>query len=246
MHRSCLADRLGRYLHLTEAERRALGDLELGERAVSRGGILASEQGATREFYIVRRGWLYSSMMLPDGNRQILTLHLPGELAGDAVLPWTQAPFTLTAATDASVHTLDKAGFRTLFEHQPRLALLIHALAQVERVTLCDRLASIGRTPARARVAQLMVDAMRRLHAGGADLADGFALPLTQEEIGDVVGLTAVHVNRMMRTLVEEGLIARGSGGRVRVLDESRLAELAHHVDRFAVIDTSWLPPAAE
>jgi CRP/FNR family transcriptional regulator len=110
-------------------------------------------------------------------------------------------------------------------------------------VALADRLASIGRTSAKARVAALLVDVLRRLRAGGEIVGAGMALPLTQEEIGDATGLTAVHVNRMMRQLSDDGLIVRGNG-RVRVTDEARLASVGSHIDRYAAIDLSWLPPA--
>ena len=71
---------------------------------------------------------------------------------------------------------------------------------------------------------------------------DRLHLPLTQEDIGDATGLTAVHVNRMMRGLVDDGLIER-NGNHVRFLDETRLADEAGFTDRFASIDTGWLPP---
>ena len=182
-------------------------------------------------------------MLLFDGNRQILSMHLPGEFAGDAGLPWDKAPFAVTAATDTVVRVIDKAALRAVFERQPRIGALLMVLAQIERVTLADRLASIGRTSAKSRVAALIVDMLRRLRAGGEAVADGIALPLTQEEIGDATGLTAVHVNRMMRQLGDDGLIVR-SNGRVRVTDEPRLAGIGNHVDRYAAIDLSWLPPA--
>lgn len=236
-----LAERLGRYLRLVETERRALEELEEGERAIPRGLVLRAEHAPARELYVVRKGWLYSSMLLSDGNRQILSLHLPGDIAGDTSLPWDRAPFSLTAATDAVVGVIDKAALRHLFERQPRLAMLLHAITQAERVVLADRLASIGRTSAKSRVAALIVDATRRLRANGEPVEDGVLLPLTQEEIGDATGLTAVHVNRMMRQLAEEGLIAR-TGGRIHVLNEIRLAQVGNHVDRFRGIDTNWLP----
>ncbi len=68
-----------------------------------------------------------------------------------------------------------------------------------------------------------------------------FALGLTQEEIGDATGLTSVHVNRMLRQLEEEGMIARGSG-RVTLTDERALARAANYVDRYEGLDLSWLP----
>jgi DNA-binding Lrp family transcriptional regulator len=70
-----------------------------------------------------------------------------------------------------------------------------------------------------------------------------FAIPLTQEDIGDATGLTSVHVNRMMRVLADDGLIER-SGNVVRLIDEKRLAEQSGFIDRFDRLDTSWLPDA--
>jgi CRP-like cAMP-binding protein len=236
-----LGDRLSRYLLLVEAERKALDALEEGERTLVRGAQLRAEHDPARELYFVRRGWIYSSMLLSDGNRQILSLHLPGDLAGDTGLPWGEAPFTLTAATDVQVGVIEKIALRGLFRDHPRLAMLLLALAQAERVALADRLASVGRTSARSRVAALIMDALCRLRANGESTAGGFALPLTQEEIGDATGLTAVHVNRMMRQLVDEGLVTR-TPGRVQVMHEERLARIANHIDRFHQIDTSWLP----
>ena len=81
-----------------------------------------------------------------------------------------------------------------------------------------------------------------RLRISLPDTGDTFDLPLTQEEIGDATGLTAVHVNRMMRILTEERLIAR-TGTRLTVLDEPRLARVADYSDRYARLETDWLPP---
>jgi len=164
-------------------------------------------------------------------------------------MPWPQNVETALAveaevralgAVPATVGVIDKAALRRLFADHPRLGLLLYTLAQAERVALADRLASVGRTSARARVAALICDIMRRLRAAGEAMENGIPLPLTQEEIGDATGLTAVHVNRMMRQLVEEGVISR-TNGRVNILDEARLAGTANHIDRFATIDTSWL-----
>lgn len=240
MNHSVLAERLGRFLTLSDVERAALADLEESERRFTRGAILRAEHSPAREIFVIKRGWVSCSMLLSDGNRQILRLHLPGDMAGENALVLEKAPFTLTAMTDAVVHVIEKAALRPLFERHPRLALLLYALAQAERVVQADRLASVGRTSARARIAALICDVQRRLRASGDTLENGVPLPLTQEEIGDATGLTAVHVNRMMRLLAEEGLIARANG-RIHVLDDERLASVANHVDRYATVDMGWL-----
>jgi DNA-binding transcriptional regulator LsrR (DeoR family) len=74
-------------------------------------------------------------------------------------------------------------------------------------------------------------------------ISDRFALGLTQEEIGDATGLTAVHVNRMLRQLEDEGMIAR-ENGHVTFTDERALGRAANFVDRYAGLDLGWLPAA--
>lgn len=194
-----------------------------------------------RDLFIVRKGWLYSCQLLGNGSRQILRLHFPGDLVGLSGLAFGRSAESLVAVTDLTVCAFDKDRLAHLFQEHPRLAALLFALAVAERAALSDRLASIGRTSARARVGALLCEIFARLRImDGAD-SEAFAVPLTQEEIGDATGLTAVHVNRMMRGLVEDGLIER-SGNIVRLLRENQLAEESGFIDRFGEVDTSWLP----
>jgi len=238
----CLAERLSHYLVLTAHEEAALNSLEQNERRFRRGTIVRHEQDSARDLFVVRKGWLFSSVLLGNGSRQILRLHFPGDLIGMSNLALGASAESLVAVTDASLCPFDKERLAGLFEDHPRLAALLFTLTVAERVSLADRLASIGRTSARARVGSLLCEIWARLKIMGAD-AEAFHMPMTQEDIGDATGLTAVHVNRMMRCLADDGLIER-KGGHVRLLDGARLADEAGFVDRFASVDTSWLPPA--
>jgi len=233
---------LRHYLALTPAEEDALARLEEHERKLPRGAVVRREHDRARELFVLRKGWIYSSVGLDDGSRQILKLSFPGDLLGHSVIAFSDAPDTLCALTDVTICPFDRLELRNLFERHPRLAALIMAVMQAEQVALTDRLASLGRTSARARVAALLLDILTRLRLMKPDQhRDSFPLTLTQEQIGDATGLTAVHVNRMIRSLEEEGLIRRG-GGAMRILDEQRLTGLANYIDRSAEIDTSWLP----
>jgi len=237
---SCLAERLSDHVRLSPAERAALDHLEEQERHVRRGAVVVREQDKPRELYIVRAGWLHSSAALGNGGRQILRLHFAGDILGAGLLAFRHSPETITAITDVTLCPFSRERFAALLSEHPRLGALILSLTVAERVSLADRLASIGRTPARARVGALLCEIATRLGQANM-LEDGrFVLPLTQEEIGDATGLTAVHVNRMMRTLAEEGLIERVNS-HVRLLDTDRLISEVNFVDRTA-IDTSWLP----
>jgi len=241
---SCLAERLSHYVRLSEAERQSLGLLEDQDRVCRRGAVLIRENERPRELFIVRSGWLHSSGVLGNGSRQILRFHFPGDIVGLPLLAFADSPETITAVTDATVAPFSREKLATLIGDHPRLGALLLSLAVADRVSLADRLASIGRTSARARVGALICEIFARLRRLGAVGDDGWMqLPLTQEEIGDATGLTAVHVNRMMRALAEDGIIARNGGAQIRLRDEARLVAQSNFIDRSG-LETGWLPPA--
>jgi CRP/FNR family transcriptional regulator, anaerobic regulatory protein len=241
---SCLVERLGHYLKLTSGEEIALAQLEGPERVYRRGALIRREHDRAQELYVVNSGWLLSFVLMDDGSRQILRLHLPGDMAGLSCAAFNEATESLVALTDVRLRTVEKVALNRLFIEHPRLGAFLFLIAQAEKVSLSDRLASLGRTSAKARVAALILDTVSRLRMMNAELGNSFAFPLTQEEIGDATGLTAVHVNRMIRALVEEGLIARQTN-QLTILNEDRLTEVASYINRYAALDTDWLPPPA-
>lgn len=227
---------------MTEAEQAALDRLEEQQRHIRRGTTVVTEAEPARELYIVQKGWLQSSLLLGNGGRQIMRISLPGDIVGLAALAFDEAPETVTALTDVTLCPLDRERLAGLFTEHPRLMALLFALVVAERAALADRLASIGRTPARARVAALLCDIFSRMRLVEGPGTDTVHVPLTQEEIGDATGLTAVHVNRMIRGLVDDGIIER-SGNTIRLIERTRLEDEANFTDR-SDICTSWLPPA--
>lgn len=228
---------------LTPAEQAALDRLEERERALRRGGTLLREKDRAGELYVLRKGLMMSSVLLDDGSRQILRFLFPGDLIAISSLVYREAPETVTALTDAAVASFERSALSRLLADHPRLAALLLACDQIERVALTDRLAALGRTSAKARVAAILIEIRDRLRMMDKSVGESFALGLTQEEIGDATGLTAVHVNRMLRQLEEEGMIARESG-RLTFTDERALCRAANYVDRYAGLDLSWLPEA--
>lgn len=241
---SCLAERLSHYVRLTEAESLSLTQLEDQERSVRRGAVIIRENEGPRELYIVRSGWLHSSGVLGNGSRQILRFHFKGDILGLPLLAFADSPETVTAVTDAVLSPFSRERLAQIIADHPRLGALILGLSVAERVALADRLASIGRTSARARVGSLICEIVARMRRLGAVGNGGYVqLPLTQEDIGDATGLTSVHVNRMMRVLVEDGIIERNGGNQFRLLDEKRLVAESNFVDRTG-LETGWLPEA--
>lgn len=235
-----LADQIGGFIVLAPEERAALDRLQDRERAVRRGAILVRENDRCTELFVLQRGLMMSYVLLDDGSRQILRFLFPGDVFGGAVLAYAKAPETLGALAESVVNPVDRSMLADLGRRHPRLLMAITALDQAERTMLTDRLAGVGRTTARARIAAVLLEVRDRLRRCDPGLGNTFTLALTQEEIGDATGLTAVHVNRMLRQLEEQAMIARAHG-RVTLLDEPGLRRAANYVDRFGAMDLGWL-----
>ena len=193
---------------------------------------------------MVLDGWLSCSTLLEDGRRQILRFNFRGDLLGGDMLSLGEAPNATTALTDVEVALVDPAAFGRLFRDQPRLAALFYLDLQAERIALSDRLTSLGRHSAKARVAALLLWIADRLRAVDPATGNRFTLPMTQEEIGDATGLTGVHVNRTLRALAEGGLIERTRTA-VELRDPQRLAALANRPVRIERLLPGWLAEAA-
>jgi CRP/FNR family transcriptional regulator, anaerobic regulatory protein len=241
---SCFADVLSELVDLTQVERSALERLEERQRHVRRGAVLQRENEVGGELYILRKGVMMSYVLLDDGSRQILRFLFPGDMLGISSAIYREAPETLAALSDCVVCPFDRAALSRIMVEYPRLSAMILVYCQIERVALTDRLAALGRTSAKARIAALLLELRNRLRATDRNIVNVFALGLTQEEIGDATGLTAVHVNRMLRQLEEDRLIAR-EAGKVTLLDERALARAANYVNRYEGLDLGWLPEAA-
>ncbi|MEH3103219.1 MAG: Crp/Fnr family transcriptional regulator [Sphingomonas phyllosphaerae] len=214
----------------------------LGEAPVSlpRHAVLRREGEAPRYVYILVNGWVGASVLLPGGERQIVKFHLPGDMLGTPSMCLEQAADTLTALTAVTIRRVPLAAFGALFTSSPRFAAAMFLSVQRERVALMDRLAAIGRTPAIARVAALLLDVEERLRALGVASEDGFDMPLTQEQIGDHLGLTAVHVNRVFRQMAENKLVSRDRH-RVVLIDAPRLRAMSARQQRVMTSDVAWL-----
>lgn len=243
MSGSCFAERLGDLVSITPAEHDALARLEERERHVRRGATIQRENDRVGELFVLRKGIMMSSMLLDDGSRQILRFLFPGDMLGMSGLIYREAPETIAALSDCTVCPFDRSLLSDILAEHPRLAALMMVYGQIERASLTDRLAALGRTSAKARVAAVLIEMRNRLRVMDKSITDSFVLGLTQEEIGDATGLTAVHVNRMLRQLEDEDLIER-ENGRVIFRNERGLMRAANYVDRHEGLDLSWLPEA--
>lgn len=240
---SCFVARLRHYLPLTPVEVNALAVLEESPERVRAGEALFEEGRPSEMLALVKTGWMLSSVFLNDGSRQILRVHLDGDLLNPASIAWSDSVFTVTAALDSVVCRFPRSALTTIFEEHPRLAALFFAIAMVETVDLSDRLKAVGRTNGKARLAQFFLSTLARQNVTGTEGDATLTLPMTQSDLADAVGLTNIHVNRLLRELDDAHLIERTRGS-ITIQRPAELGVLAQWTDRFGTLDTSWFPAA--
>jgi CRP/FNR family transcriptional regulator, anaerobic regulatory protein len=233
--------RLTEFRSPSPAELEIFASLASPVQTVARHRTIRREGDRPQSVYMLVEGWVLSSMTLADGSRQILKVHLPGDMLGSPSVALDRAAETLTALTPVKLRSISLSALGSLFTRAPHMAALLFLSAQQERVILMDRLCSIGRTSAECRLAALLVHLYDRLKLIQPDMEPRFDHPLTQEQIGDIIGLTAVHVNRVFRILQDKKLILRDGHG-VELIDIAALRRLSGVPVRTLARDLSWLP----
>ncbi|MCC2976587.1 Crp/Fnr family transcriptional regulator [Sphingomonas sp. PL-96] len=163
---------------------------------------------------------------LEDGSRQIVSLHVPGDMVDLYSLMLPRAPSPLQALTNVTIIKVPHRILRELaFEHRG-LSSAFWRDCVVDGAIVAQWLVNVGRRNARGRIAHLLCEMAVRYAQIGALANGSFPLAITQDQLGEALGLTSVHVNRSIKTLREEGLIQmiRGSA---TILDWAGLTSVA-------------------
>ncbi|MGE5131086.1 MAG: Crp/Fnr family transcriptional regulator [Sphingomonadaceae bacterium] len=233
-----LASRLPDRAPLSDDELDALRALQAGAHSVRRGHHIVTQGRGCSGVWLLADGYALRYKVLNDGRRQVFHVALPGDMLGYPAAFFDRALYSVVALTEASVYPLPFAALAALFQAQPRLALALFWSSAGEAAMFGERLAAVGRRGACERVAHFILEMAHRLCAVGIGDGTSFPMPLTQEQIADVLGLSAPHVNRMLRRLREDGLIDVEET-QFRVLDHGALAALADFDDAYLASRTA-------
>jgi len=200
------AERVTRRFSIDAAELAFVEQLEEKPHTVTRGRTIVHAGDPADRAFVLMSGWVMSSSRFPDGSQQVRRLHFPGDLLGMPSVPFRHSAECLEALSDAVVAPFNKLLLADLF-NMPRLAAIMYMFAQAERVTIGDRLASLGHDSARGRIAYLLIDILHRLRSTDGSITDSFHLHLTREQVAHATGITPVHASRTWSGLVADGLL---------------------------------------
>ena len=176
--------------------------------------------------YAVHDGWLFRYKILHNGSRQIVDFILPGQFFGLQACLFKRSLYSVATITEASLSTVPLGVIDKVFEQNLELSKVLFWSAVCEAAILGEHLIDAGRRSAYERVSHLLLELFVRLTRVGMTEGMTFYMPLTQELIGDALGLTTVHVNRTLRSLRADKLIEI-DGKSITILDFEALSLLS-------------------
>lgn len=221
-----LAKKLGVFMPLTDHELRCLDDLQSTSIRFKAGAELVHEGQTGHLAYILQTGWACSFKLLRDGGRQIITFPLPGDCLGLRSVLLHTSDHSLSALTDVVVSSVESARIMRVFNEFPRLGAAILWSASRDEAMVVEHLVSIGRRSAIERMAHFFLELCERLRLVGLATEKEFICPLNQYVLADALGLSAIHVNRVLRQLRERELLTL-KGRKVIIQDMRTLKALA-------------------
>lgn len=210
--------------------------LDAERRHHEAGEAIFGQDANPSQVLVLVSGVAGEARVLADGRRQILALRFPG----DALTPTVGEvliALTRTRVADGARLVACLADPSTVF--QPLRRAWVTA-SRTDQAILRDHVVRLGRMSAFERMAHMLLEVHERLAQVGLAGDASFHMPLTQEVISDVIGLSVVHLNRTLQALRREALVASRQGY-VTLVDRPRLVEIAAYVSRFPM---AWRPSA--
>jgi CRP-like cAMP-binding protein len=220
---SVLAIKLNTFVALSRPELARIAEMQANPLNLKRGRQLTQEGDTGHKAFVLQKGWACSFKILPNGSRQIISFPIAGDIIGLRSVLLRTADHSFSAITDAIVSAVEAAHVLQCVTEFPRLGAALLWAASRDEAMVVEHLVSIGRRSAIERTAHFFMELAERLSLIGQATETEFECPLSQFVIADALGLTAIHVNRVLRELRERGLLTvRRKTVRIQDLDGLR------------------------
>jgi CRP-like cAMP-binding protein len=224
--KSPLASRLESFVDLSASDAAAISNLTTNARKVEARVDLECEGEEPRGIHILMSGIICRYKMLSTGQRRIITFLLPGELCDAHVRVLRRMDHSLATMSACEVATVSPAIVAQLEDEHPNIFRGLACASFVFESILREQIANIGGREAEQRLGHLFCELYYRMKIIGLAEDNSFHLPLTQTDLADAIGVTAIHANRTLQALRKESFL-RFNGRRLTILDLPRLEEFS-------------------
>lgn len=212
IHDSPFARKLLAFVHLSHDDLMVLSDVYQRRRSFAAGRDMIHQGQTDQAAYILASGWACSYKILPDGTRQIVDFQIPGDFLGLRSVLFRTSDHNVEPVTPVMASEVKEQELITAFSQTPRLATAVLWAASRDEAMTVEHLVGLGRRNAAERMAHYLLELAARLRLVGMGDKTGYACPLSQYLLADALGLSAVHVNRVLRDLREEGMLTFQKG----------------------------------
>lgn len=207
-------------IHLDRAR-----ELRSSQASYTSGEYLYREGDKPNKAYTLFNGWVILFKNLEDGSRQILRFSLPGDLLCFKTNK-TSMDHSAIALTDITLCTFPLDKFKETISKLPELSNALISISEVTQKRCYATLTTISKYTAEVKIAYLMLSLFVRMRSLASDDDNAIDFPITQEDIADALGLTSIHVNRVIQGLRKKGLI-NCDNKKLEIPDQEALAKIS-------------------
>jgi CRP-like cAMP-binding protein len=221
---------------MDEGDREALLALPYRLQTVEPSVYVVREGERLERCCLIVSGFALRHKVTIEGARQIVSVHIPGDFVDLEGALLDVADHNVQTLTRCELAFIPRPAVRALILSHPRIATAMWIDTLIDSSIFREWVVNVGRRDARSRIAHLLCEFARRLEVAGLAEEYDYELPMTQEQIADATGLTAVHVNRVLMSLAREGLIER-QRRHVRILEWESLRRVAGFSEVYLHLD---------
>ena len=186
---------------------KAIEQLPILTREVAAHAAIVREGERPAQSCLLIDGLACRSKTTDAGKRQILSIHIPGDIPDLQSLHLHIMDHDVTTLSRATLGFIPHEALRAVTRERPIVAEALWRDTLIDAAVFREWIVNVGRRSAVMRLAHLLAEIGSRLHKLGLASGDRFELPMTQLDIADALGLTPVHVNRVVQELRRDGLL---------------------------------------
>jgi CRP-like cAMP-binding protein len=228
--------KLSSHEELSSADRAAILALPFTRRKLPAGHYIVWDGDKPQHSCLLLSGFAYRHKLAGNGGRQIVSIHMKGDLVDLQNSLLGVADHNVQMLTAGEVALIPVDAMRELAFSHPSVGMAMWYDTLVDGSIFREWVLNIGRRDARTRIAHLLCEFAMRLELAELGQQTVYELPITQEQLADAVALTSVHVNRMLMQLEHDGLIRRTKRV-ISILDWTELVKVADFEPRYLHLD---------
>lgn len=219
-------DKLARFATLDDGDVAALTRSTANARWVPARRDLIREGDRPGAVFVILEGWACRYKILPSGTRQVLAHLMPGDSCDLHIGLLAEMDHSIQTVTRVSVATVERVQMDTIMERHPGIAKAMYIGQLIDEGIMRAWITSMGRRASVERVAHLMCELYLRARNIGLTDETTLEVPLSQSLLADSLGMTAVHLNRVLKKLRLDGAMTLKRGS-LTITDPAKLAQIA-------------------